>query len=106
MRRQQSSSSPPPPPSPQWSTDGEWWWDGSSWMHRSAFPAQVSSRHVAKPPRVKSQKSSCLGVPVGFLVLLAIGYVVYHYTHYSACQIQPDLFNWQTHCPYYLPRIP
>jgi len=40
----------PPNAPPQWSADGQWWWDGAQWQPRSAFMPPPSPYGLAPPP--------------------------------------------------------
>ena len=41
-----------PPSPPQWSADGQWWWDGAQWISRSAFvERQLPGFVPPAPPR-------------------------------------------------------
>ena len=78
-----------PPPPPQWSPDGEWWWNGAEWVHRSR----------AYEPRHRELSSlTVFGVPLGVIALVVIGYLVFHWWHYHNCFFPPGIFEWPQSC--------
>jgi hypothetical protein len=40
---------PPPSSPPQWSPDGQWWWDGSRWRHRNETVAPPAPSYPTSP---------------------------------------------------------
>lgn len=83
---------------PKVSRDGRFYWDNAtqSWQ---PMPA-----HLQPQPRQRKEKrKGGVFISSGTIILIIIVYLVLHHMKYAGCAIQPDLFNWQDHCPYYLP---
>jgi hypothetical protein len=68
------------PPIPQWSPDGQWWWDGVRWVHRSNLPP--SSAPVRTPTPVQPvaarerRRRRGLGSSLATLVIVGIAAAV------------------------------
>ncbi len=56
-----------PPPVPQWSADGQWWWDGLAWVHRSHLQSPPLQQPVAR----RSRRQRGLGSSLATLVVVA-----------------------------------
>jgi hypothetical protein len=62
---------PPPPPPPQWSRDGLFWWDGYRWIHRGAYPPDLSPPPPPLYPVSTFLKPSP-GLRIALIVALAL----------------------------------
>lgn len=78
-----------PPPPPQWSPDGEWWWNGVEWVHRSA---------AYHGDRRELASLTVFGIPLGVVTLVVVGYLILHWLMYRNCFFPPGIFDWPQTC--------
>jgi hypothetical protein len=78
------------PPPPQWSPDGEWWWNGIGWEPRWNPSIRTNANTTTR------SKGISLAVVLSIVVVV---YVVYHAYRYHECVVfPPGIFEWPTAC--------